>query len=98
MPERAASFRDACLDGCPWTSVEDFFHVRIVQSRAPALHIQVSLSVFRCQNAKGEEFVVSWVKRGENSVLPKKKSGCVAFQQLMTMMDHPYIMPCVAAA
>ena len=51
-----------------------------------------------CQNAKGEEFVVSWVQRGANSVLPKKKSGCLAFQQLMTLIDHPYIMPCVAAA
>ena len=31
-------------------------------------------------------------------VLPKKKSGCVAFQTLMTTIDHPYIEPCVAAA
>lgn len=31
-------------------------------------------------------------------VLPKKKSGCVAFQMLMTQLDHPYIEPCVAAA
>jgi hypothetical protein len=51
-----------------------------------------------CQNAKGEEFVVSWVLRGPDSVLPKKKSGCSAFQLLMTTLEHPYIMPCVAAA
>jgi hypothetical protein len=31
-------------------------------------------------------------------VLPKKKSGCVAFQMLMTQLEHPYIEPCVAAA
>jgi hypothetical protein len=66
--------------------------------RTSAPSTQHSLALCMCQNAKGEEFVVSWVQRGACSVLPKKRSGCLAFQQLMTQLDHPYIMPCVAAA
>ncbi len=57
-----------------------------------------SRALCMCQNASGEEFVVSWVQRGSCSVLPKKRSGCLAFQQLMTQLEHPYIMPCIAAA
>ena len=41
---------------------------------------------------------MSWVLRGASSVLPKKRSGCAAFQSLMTLLEHPYVMPCVAAA
>jgi hypothetical protein len=78
------------------TSIQDLLHVGPAQVPPPAP--QTLRSLCRCQNVKGEEFVVSWVLRGASSVLPKKRSGCAAFQQLMTMLEHPYVMPCVAAA